>query len=323
MDNYVEYFSKSRTLIDFLNTLHTNGVKGAYIFNSFDEVKNFNSALLFSMIINCENESKPCLKCSSCVKQMKNTALDLNIYPKNNSIVVEDIENIIENVYVVPNEFKYKVYILKDFESANLSSQNKFLKTLEEPPKNVVFILTTNNLDKVLDTIKSRSEIINLPKVNENELKAIFGQDLNIRILENSYYEIGKFLKHTKEENFEDVFNFCLDLLENMNASTDLLKYASAILKDKANLETYYLCLINLFRDLTVVKLDESLLINKSEKERLKLISEGFKGESLKNILDYLIKANNELNFNANKSLVVDCLLLKIVEEKNIWKKKL
>lgn len=323
MENFIEYFSRSKTCVDFLNKLKNRGIKQAYIFNSFDEIKNYNFALIYSQILNCLNENKPCLTCSNCVKIQKQTAVDLFVYPKNASILVGDIENIIDTCFVLPNEFKYKIYILNEFDKANLSSQNKFLKTLEEPPEHVIFILTTSNLDKILDTIKSRCELINLPKIEENEFSTIFSRELNKNILENSYYEIGQCLKLTKTENFSSIFNFCLNLAENLNNSKQVLSFSSTIIKDIKNFETYYLCLTNIFRDLLAIKYDKKMIINKSETEKLYQISLGYNEQALNEILSYLLKVNVELNFNTNESLVVDCLLLKIVEEKVKWKKKL
>lgn len=322
MENFIEYFSRSKTCVNFLNNLKSCGIKQAYIFNSFDEIKNYNFALIYSQILNCLNGNKPCLTCSNCVKIQKQTAVDLFVYPKNSSILINDIENIIETCYVLPNEFDYKVYILNEFDKANISSQNKFLKTLEEPPEHVIFILTTSNLDKILDTIKSRCEIINLPKIEENEFSTIFPKEANITILENSYFEIGQFLKLTKTENFNPIFNFCLNLAENLNNSKQILFFASSILKDIKNFETYYLCLTNIFRDLLVIKYDKNLIINKNEMEKIYKISLGYNEKSLSEILSYLLNVNVELNFNTNENLVIDCLLLKIVEEKAKWKKK-
>ena len=323
MENFIDYFSRSETTVNFLNALKNRGVKQAYIFNSFDEIKNYNFALIYAQILNCLNDNKPCLTCSNCVKIQKQTAVDLYAFPKNTSILVDDIESIINTCYILPNEFNYKIYILNEFDKANLSSQNKFLKTLEEPPTNVIFILTTSNLDKILDTVKSRCEIINLPKIEENEFSKIFDKNLNKNILENSYYEIGKFLKLTNAENFSEIFNFCLNLAENLNSSKQVLSYSSAILKNMKSFEIYYLCLMNIFRDLLIVKYDRNMVINKSIIDKISVISLGYNETALNEILNSLVKANMELNFNTNESLVIDCLLLKIVEEKVKWKKKL
>lgn len=323
MENFIEYFSKSKTCVEFLNGLKKRGVKQAYIFNSFDEIKNYNFALIYSQILNCLNEIKPCLTCSNCIKIQKQTAVDLDIYPKNSTILVNDIESIIDTCYVLPNEFDYKIYILNEFGKANASSQNKFLKTLEEPPEHVIFILTTTNLDKILDTIKSRCETINLPKIEESEFSTIFSKEVNKTVLENSHYEIGQFLKLSKIENFNSIFNFCLNLAENLNSSKQVLSYSTSILKDFKNFETYYLCLTNIFRDLLAIKYDKDRVLNKSIIEKIYNISLGFNEKSLNEILSYLMKVNVECNFYTNENLVVDCLLLKIVEEKVKWKKKL
>ena len=158
MDKYINFFSKSKTLINYLNNIKNKGLKHAYLFNSCDEIKNQTASLLLALIINCENENV-CLNCKNCLKILNGNSLDIYTYPKNKSIVVDDIKEIIESAYIKPAELKNKIYILNNFDEANIASQNKFLKTLEEPPNNVIFLLNTTNLDKVLATIKSRTTV--------------------------------------------------------------------------------------------------------------------------------------------------------------------
>lgn len=320
MDKFVEYFSKSKTLIKFLQDLKNQGLKHAYLFNSCDELKNQVSCLLFSLIINCES-NKPCFSCQNCLKILNGNSLDVFTYPKTKTIVVEDIKDILNTCYIKSAEFEYKIYILNNFHEANLASQNKFLKTLEEPPKNVIFLLNTSNLSQVLDTIKSRSTVINLPEIKTSEIEEIINSSdliLNKIIEENCDNELGNYLILC-EKNLSQTFDFCIDMLKNLNNSSEILEYASNILKDKENLYNYFYILTLIFRDLIVCKINENLIKNKSHIEVLKEISFKFHYNALCNILNNIIESNKKLSFNTNENLVIDNLLINILEEKYKW----
>lgn len=86
---------------------------------------------------------------------------------------IEDMRDMIERVYTLPMNSKYKVYILDEAHALTKDSSNAFLKTLEEPPAHVIFILCTTDPDKILKTIKSRCNILNLKKPSQSEIKLL------------------------------------------------------------------------------------------------------------------------------------------------------
>lgn len=321
MDKYLNYFSKCNSLIDFLQNLKNIGLKHAYLFHSIDEMKNINSCKLFSLIANCENENKPCFTCKNCIKILNNNSLDVFVYPKNKNIVVEDIKEIVDSCYIMPAEFNKKIYILNNFDEANIASQNKFLKTLEEPPKNVIFLLNAKNLSKVLDTIKSRCETIILPQISFKELENVISNsdlELNKIIEENCENELGNYLL-LAEKSLDKTFEFCLNMLKNLNQSSQILEYSSKIVKDKENLFNYSYSLIFIFRDLLVAKFNENLIKNQSLKLEILTLSKNFNYNAIINILENLLNANKELSFNTNEVLIIDNILINILEEKYKW----
>jgi len=321
MDKLLNYFSKCNSLMAFLQSLKDRGIKHAYLFTSCDELKNEMSCKLFSMLINCENEIKPCFNCKNCLKIKNENSLDVFVYPKNKAIVVEDIKEIVESSHIVPAEFEKKIYILNNFDEANIASQNKFLKTLEEPPKNVVFLLNCKNLNKVLDTIKSRCETISLPQISISEIENVIENtdvELNKIIEENCDNELGNYLL-LNEKKIDKTFEFCLNLLKNLKASSEILFYSNKILKDKENLFNYFYAFYHIFRDMLVGKINVEAIKNKTLKEEIINLSNSFNYNAILNILDNLINLNKSLSFNTNESLVIDNLLINILEEKYKW----
>lgn len=321
MDKLIKYFSKCSSLVSFLEDIKNRGLKHAYLFNSCDEIKNKVSSILFTLLINCEKNEKPCFNCKNCLKIINNNSLDVFVYPKNKSIVVDDIKEILDSAYIVPSEFEKKIYILNNFDEANIASQNKFLKTLEEPPNNVIFLLNCTNINKVLDTIKSRCETINLPQIPTSEIENAIEKtdiELNTIIEENCENELGNYLL-LNEKEIDNTFKFCINLLKDLTLSSQILKYSSKINKDKENLFNYFYAFTNIFRDILVCKFNENLIKNKTLKDDIKQISNNFNFNAVVNILNNIIQLNKTLSFNTNEVLVIDNLLINILEEKHKW----
>lgn len=319
MEESLKYFLKSKKLIDFAENLIRNGIKQAYLFSSDDKEKKYAFCKILSLVLCCKNKNL-CLNCDACKKILNGNSVDLFVYPKNDAIVVEDIKEIVDSSLILPLENDYKIYILNDFDGANIASQNKFLKTLEEPPKNVVFLLNATKSDMVFDTIKSRCEKIFIPNFNEEELQNLIEQnnvEFNINCFENCDFEFGIYLSLLNSD-FSQIFDFCLNMLKNMKSSSDILTYSSQILKFK-NLENFFKAMLKIFRDLQRSKIDEYMIENESKKEEILILSNDFSKKAIDEVIKNLILANKELNFNTNVSLVVDCLLISVLEEKHKW----
>ena len=319
METSLNFFLKSTKLSNFAKKIVDSGIKQAYLFESGDKEKNYAFCKMLSLLINCKNKNM-CLTCDSCQKILNNNCIDFFVYPKNSAILVDDIKEIIESCYVLPFENDYKIYVLNNFDEANIASQNKFLKTLEEPPKNVIFLLNSTKSDMVLPTIRSRCTKIVLPKFDREELISLlnqFGAEVSESVLENSNYELGNYIS-LLENNFEIEFDFCLNMLKNMKNSSDILKYSSQILKNN-NFESVYKALFSIFVDIKVFKINKDEIKNKNYAQDIQILSEDFSDKAVDEILKNLICANKELSFNTNLNLVVDCILINILEEKHKW----
>lgn len=150
----------------------------AIILESLNSEKANEEALKIAKSILClSGDKKPCGQCGSCVKVEKGFHPDLKIISLEKdakSIKIEEIRNVRQDAYILPNEGAYKVYIFTPAEALTVQAQNAFIKILEEPPKNVVFILVCKSSDLLLSTVLSRCEIFNLSE-SEDET---FGPEL-------------------------------------------------------------------------------------------------------------------------------------------------
>lgn len=155
------------------NAILTNKLAHAYLFCGPRGVGKTTCARIFAKTINCTNlnaEGEACNECESC--RSFNEQRSLNIYEldaaSNNS--VDDIRTLIEQVRIPPQSGKYKVYIIDEVHMLSTAAFNAFLKTLEEPPHYVIFILATTEKHKVLPTILSRCQIYDFNRIGVKDI---------------------------------------------------------------------------------------------------------------------------------------------------------
>ncbi len=160
-------FSFDKSTENILNTLESNGrIPHAIIIEGSDREKTLEAARFLSMYAVCTAENKPCGHCNQCHKASNAAHADIKYAyteGKSNSYSIKQLREIIADAYIRPNEADAKVYILEEAESRlDVVQQNAILKLIEEPPKNVHFIMTCLNSRRLLDTIRSRCTLVRL-----------------------------------------------------------------------------------------------------------------------------------------------------------------
>jgi DNA polymerase-3 subunit gamma/tau len=156
----------------------TNTLAHAYVFSGSRGIGKTTISRLFAKAINCTNKkpesAEPCNTCSECIAITSGRSIDvIEIDAASNTGVDNVRENIIENVQFQPTSSKYKVFIIDEVHMLSTSSFNALLKTLEEPPSYVIFILATTELHKIPETILSRCQRYVFGKVPKNILAGI------------------------------------------------------------------------------------------------------------------------------------------------------
>lgn len=156
-----------------LNAIKEDKLSHAYLFCGPRGVGKTSCARIFAKTINCEHrtpDGEACNECSECIAA--NEQRSYNIFEldaaSNNS--VDDIRNLIDQVYIAPTTGKYRVYIIDEVHMLSSSAFNAFLKTLEEPPAHAIFILATTEKQKVLPTIISRCQVYDFRRITSDDI---------------------------------------------------------------------------------------------------------------------------------------------------------
>lgn len=261
------------------------------------------------------------------MKVEKNIHPDVLVYGDDEKINTKTVTSISSDVFVRPYELDKKVYILLNMNDANDEAQNKLLKTIEEPPKNVYFILGSTNERKLLPTVLSRAKKIELDLIDNKTIEKM----LETEGYKTSDCEIfaacsggvfSRAYKMAADKEFLFLYQNVFKCLNKMCSSRDVLYYSS--LFNSKNIEKNELAdlFMLITRDVCMAKLEKNELINNVHKiEELKAIGEQFTFQALYTIIECCLKLKEDLVYNTNATLAVDEFLLKLTEVKVKCKK--
>ena len=154
------------------NAINLNKISHAYLFTGPRGTGKTSTARILAKSLNCVNGPTliPCEECESCKSITNSIPIDVIEMDAASNRSVEDAHNILEKVHYAPVNGKYRIYIIDEVHMLTPQAFNALLKTLEEPPKNVVFILATTEAHKVLDTIKSRCQRFDFKRITTNDI---------------------------------------------------------------------------------------------------------------------------------------------------------
>ena len=303
-----------------------NRLSHAYLILTSDKQMLSEYLKFFAKVIACE-KIEPCLECRVCDLIDKNSHSDVIFYPKNKeSISSEEINELIEESYLRPIECDKKVFVLLNAESMNASAQNKLLKTLEEPPKNVHILLGATSEFPLLSTIKSRVRKLEIPAFDSQTIiDALKNECDDYEKLKTAVFcsdgSVGDALSLYNDEKLKAITDLVVDLLVNMNSSSQVLKYSTLISKSAMETTQFLSVLELLLRDMLVLSQGQEQLVNNKElKEKLKK-AQKFNTGAIIYALDTVINAQQRKKFNMTPTMLIEWVLFQILEGKYKWQK--
>ena len=333
------------------NEIKRDKIAHAYLFTGPRGLGKTTTARLIAKAVNClkrkPGQSEPCNQCQNCQELMQGRFLDLIELDAASQTGVDNVrENIIAYSRIPPTIGKYKIFVLDEVHMLSISAFNALLKTLEEPPPYVIFILATTEIHKLPETIISRCQRFEFTKVNPDEivarLKRIVKQEkvkVDEQVLKNIAYRSEGCVRDA-----ESLLNQILAIddkeitLEQANlvippAKTNLIikfiklvfkhegaqsvKMINQLIEEGTDLDQFVTDLIEFLRKLMLVKLevvDNSFYWQQDEVlfKTMKEMAKEFTMEELINITEAFITTKTQFSYSEIAQFPLELAVLKL-----------
>jgi len=264
-----------------------------------------------------------CLECAECKKVLHNNHPDVyHLYPLKDKIKVEDIELMLDTVSVKSLSGR-KLYFVHRADCMNVQAQNKLLKTLEEPPKDVTIFLGVSNEAGMLDTIKSRTREIFIDSFDEDEVyeaMIALGLDKELSAVAAACSEgqLGKARKIAQSPKYADLYKSALYVLNNLSRSNDVVR-VDGIIAAEEDLQGFLDVLSIILRDMLVCKQNEKMMLSKHVSEDIINLSGKYSVRALAEIIIKVNSVRKKLALNVSPIATIDDMLFSILEVRHKW----
>ena len=313
----------------FKSSIETGNVAHAYIISGDAGSGKKALAYAFAETLECEaGGTEACGTCQSCLQVSTGNYPDIITvtHEKPNLISVDEVrDQLINTIDIKPYIGKYKIYIIPDAELLNVQAQNAMLKTIEEPPAYAVILLLTTNLDKLLETVKSRCLKLQTKPIRERDVLAYLTNVMGLT-KEKAYFcldfaqgNLGKAIKLAGNDEYAAIVDSVVGVLANideMDVET-LGKAVKDIEQFKMSMNDYMDLMMMWYRDAMMLKVTGNVdkILFKNEFSTLKKQAGKLTFKSIEDKIDAIAKAEQRLLANANFEVTIELLLLTLKEE--------
>ena len=342
--NFNEVIGQKVVVKTLVNAIENNKISHAYIFSGPRGTGKTSIAKIFAKTINCKNlkDAIPCEECTNCINYNNKKEIDIIEIDAASNNGVDEIRNLKNSVNLVPNNSKYKVYIIDEVHMLSTAAFNALLKTLEEPPKFVIFVLATTELYKVPETIVSRCQNFDFHRISMGDInKRLFEicDKENIQIDEEAIKTISLYsngglrdaiglldqLSSYKSDliTVDDVNNICglisneqtfamIDSIININLK-NVISMLNNYNEDGKNLLIIFENLVEEFKNLLIYMNASDYFENEFLSEKYEFYSNKINEEDICLIIDELNSCIKNMKFENNKILLSQLSMIKII----------
>lgn len=329
------------------NQIIANRVGHAYLFNGGRGTGKTSAAKILSRAINCLNpkEGEPCNECEICKGAINGSLTDIVEMDAASNNSVEDIRSIREEVNFLPTKAKYRVYIIDEVHMLSTGAFNALLKTLEEPPEHVKFILATTEPQKLPATILSRCQRFDFKRIsNDNIIKRlkIVCKESDIEITDEALNTIAVLSEGAMRDALS-ILERCIQDGENKidedkikdlvgipkityinNIVESIFKYdinqalesTEVVLEEGKDITNLLFEMIKYVKDILVYKASNKLeLYSQEELEKIKQISEAVSKERLINLVYQLSELENDIKWSTQKTILFQAGIIRLCNE--------
>ncbi len=290
------------------------------------------TAFVFASALNCKgaDREKPCEVCSSCIKFINGNHPNIEIVkPTGATIKIKQMRDIISEVSKTSLEAGFKVIIIDNAEKMTHEAQDAFLKTLEEPPQNTVFLLLTENQHSLLPTIVSRCQVYNIKRISNNDMERYLknhyklDEDKVKLATAHSNGIIGRAVQILQDNDYINERNLYIKTIKmlfegNYNEASMLV---SDIAASREAAEGYTDFALSWFRDIMVLweapDAADDIVKNIDMLDELENIKGSLTKWKLYKIIDIIKDTLKQIKQNVSFKNSLECMILNILEVSN------
>ena len=328
------------------NQIIANRVGHAYLFNGGRGTGKTTSAKVLARAINClkPNDGEPCNECEICKSAINGSLTDIVEMDAASNNSVEDIRSIREEVNFLPTKAKYRVYIIDEVHMLSQGAFNALLKTLEEPPEHVKFILATTEPQKLPATILSRCQRFDFKRIsNEDIIKRLeivckesqinaTTQALNIiaALSEGAMRDALSILERCVQDGANDIDEDKIKELVGIprltyvhSISEAIIEYnideamesITKVLEEGKDLNNLLWEIIKYIKDILMVKTNQKLTIyNEADFARLKELANKVSKERAINLINELSKLENDMKSSTQRLIIFQAGIIRLCD---------